>query len=233
MNIQEFFNKWTGKYCEVAGSPGATNQCVDLANAYIRDVLGLPIIEWTNAIDFPAKVGDKYDYIKNTPDNVPQEGDIIIWGKTPGHIAIFIEGNVNTFKSFDQNYPVGSPCHVQGHTYANVLGWLRAKTGTIGSQQPISSAALPQITDQTPIPQIDGMQVQAIRSQLMDLNRDNDNLKREVFSLKGEIKELEDKLGNVSIINYQIPENKPQGSPDNTPKSPIGKALHELALKFG
>jgi len=128
MTFQQFLTKWNGKYCEVAGSSNAQNQCVDLANAYIRDVLGLPIIEWTNAIDFPSKAGANYDYILNTPDGVPKEGDLVIWGgTTAGHIAVFVEGDANTFRSFDQNYPVGSPCHVQGHTYANVLGWLHCK----------------------------------------------------------------------------------------------------------
>jgi regulator of replication initiation timing len=52
----------------------------------------------------------------------------MIWGGTSyGHIGIFVEGDVNSFKSFDQNYPIGSPAHIQGHTYANVLGWLRPK----------------------------------------------------------------------------------------------------------
>ena len=51
----------------------------------------------------------------------------MVWSGEIGHIAVFIEGNVDTFKSFDQNYPLGSPCHIQGHTYANVLGWLRFK----------------------------------------------------------------------------------------------------------
>ena len=125
--MNEFINKWNGKYCEIAGSANAKNQCVDLANAYIRDVLGLPIIEWTNAIDFPTKAGDKYDYILNSPTNIPQKGDLIIWKPTPGHIAIFIEGNANRFTSFDQNFPVGSTCHIQEHNYTNVIGWLRPK----------------------------------------------------------------------------------------------------------
>lgn len=125
--LNDFVVKWQGKYCEVAGSADAKNQCVDLANAYIRDVLGLPIIEWTNAVDFPSKAGDKYDFIANTPTGVPQQGDIIIWKPSPGHIAIFIEGDANKFRSFDQNFPTGSPCHIQEHTYQNVVGWLRAK----------------------------------------------------------------------------------------------------------
>ncbi len=127
MTFNEFILKWQGKYCEVAGSANAKNQCVDLANAYIRDVLGLLIIEWTNAVDFPTKAGDNYEFIKNTLTNIPKEGDIIIWKPSPGHIAIFIEGNVDKFKSFDQNFPIGSACHVQDHTYQNVVGWLHLK----------------------------------------------------------------------------------------------------------
>jgi len=34
MTLQEFIQKYNGKYCEVAGSP--QNQCVDLANAYLE-----------------------------------------------------------------------------------------------------------------------------------------------------------------------------------------------------
>ena len=68
-----------GEYKETAGTD-AKNQCVDLANAYIRYVLGLPVIEWTNAVDFPSKAGDNYKYILNSPDGVPQEGDLVIWG---------------------------------------------------------------------------------------------------------------------------------------------------------
>lgn len=127
MTTQQFIEAWNGKYCEVAGSADAKNQCVDLANQYIKDVLGLPIIEWTNAKDFPSKAGDLYEYIKNTPSGVPKEGDLVIWGGTYGHIAIFVEGNADSFRSFDQNYPTGSPCHIQNHNYNNVLGWLHPK----------------------------------------------------------------------------------------------------------
>lgn len=126
MTLQEFVNKYNGKKIEVAGS-SALNQCVDLANAYIKEVLGLPIIEWTNAKDFPLRGGDNYTFIPNTPEGVPQEGDLIVWGGTYGHIAIFLRGDVNSFTSFDQNFPEGSACHEQWHNYANVTGWMRPK----------------------------------------------------------------------------------------------------------
>jgi len=133
MTFQQFLEKYNGKYVEVAGSTGAENQCVDLANAYIRDVWQLPIIAWTNARDFPDKLKDVCDWIPNSPTGVPQEGDLIIWQHNQyGHIAIFIEGDINSFRSFDQNYPTGTPAHVQNHNYNNppVAGWLR-KRGSV------------------------------------------------------------------------------------------------------
>ncbi len=70
MTLEELIKKYNGQPVEVAGSANAKNQCVDLANLYIRDVLGWPIIEWTNAKDFPAKAGDNYIFVKNTPEGV-------------------------------------------------------------------------------------------------------------------------------------------------------------------
>ena len=126
IDITDFVAKYQGMWVEVAGT-SAPNQCVDLANLFIRDVLKLPMIEWTNAVDFPSKAGDKYLWIANTPTGVPEEGDLVIWSGTYGHIAIFMDGNTNDFHSFDQNYPVGSNCHIQYHNYTNVKGWLRCK----------------------------------------------------------------------------------------------------------
>lgn len=137
ITVDEFVKKWTGKPCEMGGSANAMNQCVDLANAYIAECLGLPIILWTNAQDFPSKAGDKYEYIENTPTGVPNKGDIIIWKSKDnvGHIAIFLDGTASKFNSFDQNWPTGSTCHIQSHTYTttygtDVIGWLRAKPAT-------------------------------------------------------------------------------------------------------
>jgi hypothetical protein len=128
MTFSELLSILNGEYKETAGT-SAKNQCVDLANAYLKYVLGLPPIEWTNAVDFPSKAGDQFEYILNTPTGVPQEGDLVIWGGTYGHIAIFLEGSSSRFTSFDENFPTGSPCHVQEHNYTSpkVLGWLHFK----------------------------------------------------------------------------------------------------------
>ena len=143
--------KYTNKFVEVGGSPGAMNQCVDLANLWINEFLGLPKVLGTNAVDFPARIGDKFEFIKNEASNAPQKGDIVVWGKPygkytnsagqvvfAGHIAICREGDANIFYSFDQNEPIGSKAHIQQHSYNGVIGWLRLKTSVATATEMLS-----------------------------------------------------------------------------------------------
>ena len=107
---------------------------MDLAHRYAIDVVGQDIPSAPAAKDVWNKTTTGYEKIKNTPDGLPQKGDIVIWGTEIGpygHIAVFIEGNLNTFTSFDQNFPIGSLCHKQSHSYKGVLGWLHAKTAVV------------------------------------------------------------------------------------------------------
>jgi hypothetical protein len=220
ITLQQFLTRYNGKYIEVAGTPNALNQCVDLANAYIRDVLDLPIIEWTNAIDFPGRAGDKYLWIPNTPTNVPQEGDIIVWGNSPGHIAIFLEGNVNTFKSFDQNYPLGSPAHIQGHTYANVIGWLRAKPNIsppVVSPQPSN----PTIDDKFKYDfggELGVQEMGAIRSIITDQR----------LRLDQQAKQLDDLRNSLLLA-----QNNPKTVIETTFHTKLGQLFFEIAKNFG
>lgn len=128
MTLNDFIKKYNGRFVEYHSfSANSKNQCVDLANAYIVEVLGLPAIIGTNAQDFPTKRGKNFEWIVNTPEGLPQEGDLMIFKSADGvgHISIFVEGNLSLFRSFDQNYPTGSPCKIVQHNYRNVLGWLR------------------------------------------------------------------------------------------------------------
>lgn len=135
MTLDDFVAKWDGQKLEItgAGTNGdALYQCVDLANGYIRDVLGLPIIEWTNAVDFPTKADpNHYDYIVNNPtdpNQIPTKGDLVVWKPSPGHIAVFLDKiDDNHFHSFDENFPLYSVCHIQEHNWTNVIGWLHPK----------------------------------------------------------------------------------------------------------
>lgn len=131
MTLKEFIAKYDGKFVEYHSfSAGATNQCVDLANQYIVEVLGFSAIIGTNAQDFPKKAGSNFTYILNTPTGQPEPGDLMIF-KSPdgvGHISIHVSNtSLSLFTSFDQNFPSKSPCKLTNHNYTNVLGWLRAK----------------------------------------------------------------------------------------------------------
>lgn len=134
MTFQDFLEKYNGKYIDLDHAYGA--QCMDLMHLYVVEVLGLNntgILAAPAAKDvynnFSNLTGhDNFEKIANTPTGIPQEGDIVLFGLGQfGHVCVFIEGNENKFTSFDQNYPTGSPCHVQSHTYTGCLGWLHYK----------------------------------------------------------------------------------------------------------
>lgn len=147
MTFDEFISKYDGKGIDFDGELG--NQCMDLYRAYVKEVLNFPQSE---PVKGAADVWDKYlmgyyTRINNSPDGIPQKGDIVIWGRSSGlpygHIAIFIEGTAGSFTSFDQNWPPGSLCHKQGHRYNNVLGWLHPK----GDIMPPDEGALKELQE--------------------------------------------------------------------------------------
>jgi hypothetical protein len=143
MTFQDFLEKYNGKYIDFDGYYGA--QCMDLEHQYCLEVLGIgdhTVLAAPSAKEvynnFPTVKGNElFEQIGNTPTNTPQEGDIMFWGSgTWGHVAVFVEGDANSFRSFDQNYPTGSPCHIQNHiNYTGVLGWLRFKGHPIADNQ--------------------------------------------------------------------------------------------------
>jgi hypothetical protein len=178
MTFQQFANKYNGKYAK--HPMGLGKQCMDVYRLYVDEVLKLPQSPGViGAADiWNTYLKDHFDRIENTPEAIPQEGDIIIWQRASslpyGHVAICANAGQLTFTSFDQNYPTGSPCHFQNHRYVNVLGWIRAKV--------VSEV----ITDQTKIDLGDMgvLEVQAIRSELLDLRRDNENLKKHIVEIE-------------------------------------------------
>lgn len=183
-----FIERYDGKKVEAGGSPNALNQCVDLANQYIYEVLGLPKILGTNAKDFPKKVGGYLEYIENTPDGVPSPGDLVVWGNGKyGHIGIFVEGNEKSFRSFDQNYPLNTPAHIQGHYYHNVIGWLHPK----GESMP----------DET---ELETLKVEFKKEQqrVIDCRKDRDGLEQRLEIMTNDcetsVKNLQDKLAQRS-----------------------------------
>ena len=128
MIFDEFIKKYTGKGIDFDGAFG--NQCVDLYRQYCKEVLNF---SQSPPVRGAADIWDSYlkgcfTRIANTPNGIPDKGDIIIWSKNTGggygHVAVFVEGTIGSFRSFDQNWPSGSLCKVVNHYYTNVLGWL-------------------------------------------------------------------------------------------------------------
>lgn len=129
MTFDQFIAKYNGSKIDFDGALGA--QCVDLYRFYLKEVLGVPQTPGViGAYQIFDTAGDGFDKIPNSPTAIPQKGDVVIWDQNygpNGHVAIFIDGDVNRFRSFDQNNPVGSACAVKDHNYSHVTGWLRAK----------------------------------------------------------------------------------------------------------
>ena len=135
ITIDQFITKWTGIGIDTDGAFGY--QCMDLMHQYCVEVLGLSDLRilaqpnaksvWTN---FSNVFGHElFDKIANTPMGVPLKGDIMLydWG-TDGHVDVFVQGDVNSFRSFSQNFPTGSKSNVVNHpNYGGVYGWLRLK----------------------------------------------------------------------------------------------------------
>lgn len=131
MTLNEFVAKWTGKKCDFDGFYGG--QCQDLYRQYVQEVLEFP--------QSPGVVGAKdnwdvylteyYDRIPNTPDGVPEPGDIMIWGSKYGqygHVAVVVSANKSSFTCFSQNDPTGTLCGLKKYTaWGSTLGWLHPK----------------------------------------------------------------------------------------------------------
>lgn len=143
ISFQQFRDKWNNRGIDFDGYYG--DQCMDLMHQYCVEVLGLTdgrILAAPSAkqvfLNFDNVFGNEhFDKINNSPTGIPNNGDIMFFGVGQyGHVSIYIDGSVMTFNSFDQNWPVGSKCHIQVHDYNQhqVLGWLRFK-GKLQDQQ--------------------------------------------------------------------------------------------------
>jgi hypothetical protein len=137
---KEYKNKYLGQFKKENGIP--TSECVWNSKLYSKEVLGVvlgsfwgsAIAGWENKRNtFDPKIWDK---IINTPTAVPQEGDIMFWGRSywkNGHVAVFDSGNVKSHADISQN-STGKDWDVPGdeiilktYSYRWVVGWYRLK----------------------------------------------------------------------------------------------------------
>lgn len=137
MNYDSWIKKYLGTKLDYDGVSGV--QCVDLIKFYLDEVFGIKAGAWGNARDYwlafssHPELTNNFTKIKNTPDFVPQKGDIAVWSgevstsNDYGHISVATgEGDTNTFYSYDQNWS-GKEVKKIKHTYFALYGVLRPK----------------------------------------------------------------------------------------------------------
>ena len=247
--FSEFYNKYNG-IPNVGDTPENQGQCVGLFSVWI-DFLGLPYHEWGNAKDLLTNADPAYlEVIFNTPDNIPQIGDCIVWGTQvgpDGHVAIFKEGDVNTFTSFDENWPVGSAPHLQTHNYSGVLGWLRPKL-TIPSPQSTITSMPDYLTGLFKEQNLDPENEPAVRAfwqQAIDFpscNTDKINAQTALATANNQISEFQGQVTNLKTANDQQAAmieslqkdlQNAQQTPNFTPKTGLGKFFLSLSRSLG
>ena len=138
MTYAEFIKKYNGKGTDFDGRYDV--QCVDLAKVYLKEVFGITAGYWGDAYAYydnfsaHSELTSNFTRIANTPDFIPQKGDIVVWSSSLssngcGHIAIANgEGTTTYFYSYDQNWTGNhDKCKLVKHNYNHVLGVLRPK----------------------------------------------------------------------------------------------------------
>lgn len=222
MSFQDFINKWDGKGIDFDGAYG--DQCMDLMHQYVVEVLGLSdgrILAAPAAKDvyltFPGIFGSQYfEQIANTPTGVPSKGDIVLWGTgigPYGHVAIFVEGDSKKFKSFDQNFPTGSNCHVQDHGYAGVLGWLHPKTAPQSTPTDLQAELDKVRADRDKNWSLFKAQeelVQKLNQQINDRNNDITRLQADASNLKDQLLGVTQERDRAQEIAKRVPQLEKQ-----------------------
>ena len=206
MTYLQFKKKYNGKYIDFDGHYGP--QCTDLYRQYCKEVLNIPqspLVEGAADI-WNTYLKEYFERITNTPTGLPEQGDILIWNKNVGggygHVAIFDNGTTGKFQSFDQNWPTGSLCHVQGHYYTNLLGWLKFKNANVPYKKELE-ACLAQHTDLIEQLTEKDKIIKKIEGKKEEYRRDFEKEKAERESYDKFIQRLSQKLGSQCPAKMQ------------------------------
>lgn len=129
ISFQDFEQLLNGVFVDFDGYYG--DQCVDLAQLWSKAIGGQRF--WGNAKDIINQAGTFYDQVLNTPTNIPEKGDIVVWAGSfnggAGHVGISTgHGDELSFEVLEQNDPLSSNCHTKTYNYNHVAGWLHPKT---------------------------------------------------------------------------------------------------------
>lgn len=117
-----------GAWIDTDGYYGA--QCKDFVNAFTSENFGVTIPGNANNLIY-ASLPTGWQRIKNTPDFLPQPGDIAVWdawsGNPNGHTGIIVWADLNSFDSVDQNWvnssSNGSAAARVKHSYTTLNFW--------------------------------------------------------------------------------------------------------------
>jgi hypothetical protein len=141
MTLKEIADQWVGKtvpYPE-PDTDKLQGQCVQFIRWLLLEYYKKP--QWSKRLraaelwtlyEIDPVMNQKFVKIPNTPEFVPQEGDICIWNKAKGggygHIAVVYgdKQNVKTMTCLEQNWKPLT-VSIQEHDYKDVLGFLRPK----------------------------------------------------------------------------------------------------------
>lgn len=105
------------------------NQCFDLANFYSYAIGGKPFTGATADLIYGQTQSGFYTAIPNTPDGIPQRGDIVVFNWPHVGIATGNSTTTTQFELLEQNDPEGSNCHLKTYlSYNGVIGWMRPVT---------------------------------------------------------------------------------------------------------
>src|SRR5438552_2233359 len=107
--FNDFFNELNNTFVE-REDPTNPDQCFDLVFAWV-DTLQIPretirhLLAYQIYTVLNTSTLQYFDKIENTPEAIPQEGDIIVWSKDynkgAGHCGISNGiGDINTFECF-------------------------------------------------------------------------------------------------------------------------------------
>lgn len=231
MTYQQFVDKYNNKGIDFDGFYGF--QCMDLAHQYASECVGHDFAPAPAAKDVWNETIDGYDKIANSPDGVPQQGDIIIWGTAIGaygHIAVFDHGDSNAFTSFDQNWPLNSVCHMQSHNYTGVLGWFHPKSSVAQPMANISQAELDQmrmdrdtnhnqaVNFQTQF-NVAEAHITQLNQNIDTLTKKNQELQTNNSDLQIKVDSLSKQVGDLTQTNEEL--NKQLSTPSANPNPEI------------
>lgn len=214
MTIDQFINKWLGKKADYDGYYGG--QCVDLYRFYVKEVLGF---KQSPGVGGAAEIWDSadpelYDFIDNTLTAIPEKGDIIIWNRKAGggfgHVSIYLEGDVNSFTSLDQNWPTLDKVTKTAHDYTNIIGWLRPKKNNMTTNcllpateenKKMFERIVGNSTKYEEFTKSGYNNIDDVRTKISNLEQ---QLKGRDLTLNNLNKTLSDKDGRISVLNEQI-----------------------------